>query len=236
VTGSLVERLRQRFYPEPGPRNPFELYYEEAALALSPILDFGAGRNSGGKRLAPRRAQVVGIDPDRQIKHNDLIDARVVSDGTRLPFRDGHFGLCVMRWVVEHLADPQATFREVSRVLRSGGRVIILTSNLLFYGYVIAKLIPNRAHGRLVRVLYGRSERDTFPTRYRANTPGTLRSALQHAGFRQRRLTGFQRGPGYLGFSAPTFLIGAAYDYIVNLSPKLQWLRQGLIAEFEKAT
>ena len=231
---SLLQRLKQRFYPEPGPRNPFELYYEEAARTFNPILDFGAGRNSGGTRVAPRSAQVVGIDPDRQIKQNTLVDARILSDGKGLPFRDGQFGLCVMRWVVEHLTDPEATFREVARVLRSGGRVIILTSNLHFYGYMIAKLVPNRTHGRLVKLLYGRAEGDTFPTRYRANTPGRLSRTLQKAGFRQRQLTGFQRGPGYLGFSAPTFLLGAAYDYIVNLSPKLQWLRQGLIAEFEK--
>lgn len=232
--GRLLERMRARWYPEPGPPNPFDVYYQEAARAAGAVLDFGAGSGARTSRVAPRQTLVVGFDIGRHVALNPNVNAAVVGEGNRLPFGDGMFGLCVMRWVVEHLQEPRDVFREISRVLERGGRLIILTSNLLFYGYLIAALVPSRAHGPIVRILSGRAESETFPTAYRANTPWRLRRLLRESGFRERALVGFQRGPGYLGFSVPTFLAGAAYDYAVNRWNSLKWLRQGLIADFER--
>ena len=76
---------------------------------------------------------------------------------------------------------------------------------------------------------------DTFPTRYRANTRARLHRVLTRAGFRQRALLGYQRGAGYLDFSLPTLLVGAAYERLVNASEMFAGLRQGLIADFERA-
>ncbi len=121
------------------------------------------------------------------------------------------------------------------RVLRPAGRVVILTSNLWFYAYFLALLIPNWVHPRIVRAMFGRAEADTFPTRYRANTRARLRRLLTRAGFKQRALLGYQRGAGYLDFSLPTLLVGAAYDRLVNATEALAGLRQGLVADFERA-
>jgi SAM-dependent methyltransferase len=139
-----------------------------------------------------------------------------------------------MRWVVEHLPAPEATFREVHRVLRPGGRILLLTSNLFFYAYALSAVLPNRWHPGLVRLTSGRDEQDVFPTLYRANTPGVLGRALQRAGFSNCAVRGFQDGPSYLGFSLPTLLAGAAYDRLVNSSSLFEGLRQGLIGEAEK--
>jgi len=198
------------------------------------VLDFGAGRGAKGERAAPETSLVVGIDVSRSVRENRIVDARILFDGVRLPFRDSTFGLCTMRWVVEHLQDPQSVFREVSRVLRPGGRLIFLTPNLWFFAYAAARVIPNIAHPWIVRILTGRQERDTFRTYYRANTQARIRRLLSNSGFRERAIMGFQRGAGYLDFSLPTLLIGAAYDRLVNLTPALAGMRQGLIADFER--
>jgi ubiquinone/menaquinone biosynthesis C-methylase UbiE len=175
------------------------------------------------------------VDIERHIRENPTVDARVVFDGRHLPFRDQTFSACTMQWVVEHLLEPRATFREIARVMRTGGRLVILTSNLWFYGYLLSRLIPNRAHPWIVRHFAGRAEREAFPTFYRANTRRSLRTALVRAGFRERALVGFQHGAGYLEFSVATLLLGAAYDWLVNVSPALAGLRQGLVADFERS-
>ncbi len=230
----LRDRVRAKLYPEPGPPNPFDRLSREAAVAHQPVLDFGAGRGAGLRRTAPREAFVVGADVGRHIAENPNVDAGVVFDGQHLPFSDGSFGACTMRWVVEHLPEPDVTFREVARVLRKSGRLVILTPNLWFYGYLASRLIPNRAHPWIVRRVANRAERDTFPTYYRANTRRRLRRLLTQAGFHERSLVGFQHGPGYLGFCLPTLLVGAAYDRLVNASSAFAGLRQGLVADFER--
>jgi len=232
---SIRDRLYRYLYSVPGPPNPFDVRYQTLAATASRVLDLGAGRGtSPGRRIAPPPTLVIGADPTRAVAANPWVDDAVVSAGEQLPFPAGTFDICVMRWVAEHLAEPETTFRETARVLAARGRLLILTSNLFFFGYLIAALVPNRLHPWLVRLTTGREEQDVFPTFYRANTPGRVRQLLYNAGFSHCTVTGFQHGPGYLGFSWPTLLLGAAYDRLVNLTPRLQGLRQGLIVEAQK--
>ena len=61
-------------------------------------------------------------------------------------------------------------FREFNRVLKPGGRAILLTPSKYDYVSIIARFMPNRLHGKLVNATEGRAEEDTFPTHYRANS------------------------------------------------------------------
>jgi SAM-dependent methyltransferase len=185
-------------------------------------------------RFAPASTTVIGADPTAAVIGNPHIDHAVICNGEELAFETATFDLCVMRWVVEHLASPVTTFREVGRVLRPGGRLLILTSNLRFYAYATAAMIPNRWHPWLVRVTSGRAEEDVFPTYYRANTRRRLQALLSRAGFSASTVLGFQNAPGYLGFSLPTLLVGALYERIVNVTPALQGFRQCLVAEAQR--
>src|SRR5258706_3843547 len=233
---SIRDRLYQRLYPGPGTQNPFDVRYLALSASAGRVLDLGAGRGtSPGRRTAPPHTLVIGADPTRAVAANPWVDHAVVTFGEELPFATGTFDICVMRWVAEHLPEPETTFREIGRVLGPAGRLLILTSNLLFFAYGIAAMVPNRLHPWLVRLTTGRAEQDVFPTYYRANTPRRVRRLLRTAGYSRCTLTGFQHGPGYLGFSWPTLLLGAAYDSLVNLTPMLQGLRQGLIVEAQKS-
>jgi hypothetical protein len=75
-------------------------------------------------------------------------------------------------------------FREVRRVLRSGGHFVFLTPNLLNPLLLlnrIGKALP-QLQRRLVTRLYGRREADTFPVQYRANTVRDIRRQAMACG------------------------------------------------------
>jgi ubiquinone/menaquinone biosynthesis C-methylase UbiE len=99
------------------------------------VLDFGVGTATLSKMLkkALPGLQVTGIDVDEnvldiaksKIEGND-IHLKYYRGGT-LPFEDKSFDCVVSSLVIHHLADSQkqAAFREMFRVLRPGGGVVI---------------------------------------------------------------------------------------------------------------
>ena len=53
-----------------------------------------------------------------------------VASAEGLPFADGTFGVVITKHVVEHLPHPGQAIRELGRVLRTGGILILATPNL----------------------------------------------------------------------------------------------------------
>src|SRR5688572_27226810 len=48
------------------------------------------------------------------------------ADTTRLPFRDGIFDACTVAFGLRNVADTDAGIREMARVVKPGGRIVIL--------------------------------------------------------------------------------------------------------------
>lgn len=86
------------------------------AVPAGPALEIGGG--SG--RLKGRLPGVLATD----VLPAPWID--VVADGHRLPFRDGAFAAIVMVDVLHHLAAPAVFLAEAARVLRPGGRLVMV--------------------------------------------------------------------------------------------------------------
>lgn len=87
-------------------------------LVLRPADDL-----TGGTRLA------IGLDPSygmlrecRKRSAAQLVQGR----GESLPFRDGYFDMVSMGYGLRHVADLHALFREYRRVIKPGGRVLLL--------------------------------------------------------------------------------------------------------------
>lgn len=59
--------------------------------------------------------------------------AYVVADGTRLPFKDGAFSHAVSSEVLEHVPEDQKALEELSRAIRTGGRLIVTFPHRKFY-------------------------------------------------------------------------------------------------------
>jgi len=87
-----------------------------AEVASSPhILDVGCGR-----RKTPG---AVGVD------HDPKTDADIIHDLDRFPwpFENDAFDRIICSHILEHLDDVVGTMKELHRIARSGGRILILT-------------------------------------------------------------------------------------------------------------
>jgi SAM-dependent methyltransferase len=101
------------------------------------ILDAGCGNGRYSRFLlkhAGPEARITAFDLSPKMlarARRRLASDRVtfaVADLTRLPYADAAFDAAVCGWVLEHLPDPRLGLRELARVLRPGGRMLLLTT------------------------------------------------------------------------------------------------------------
>jgi SAM-dependent methyltransferase len=71
-----------------------------------------------------------------------------VADLTRLPYADGVFDAAVCGWVIEHLPDPRPGLRELARVLRPAGKLLLLATEDTLTGAMCGRLWHCRTYNR----------------------------------------------------------------------------------------
>jgi len=228
--GWRKEELRKRFYPPEfrGIFQRFEDTLRERIPTDSLVLDAGCGSGRIFRyELAPG-CRVVGVDIGQELRDNPNVADRVRGDVQRLPFADASFDAVLSSHVMEHLPRPDEALTEVARVLKPGGRFLLLTPNRFHYVPLVASLMPQRLHvwfnGRR-----GVPERDVFPTLYRANTAGRLRRLLEGAGLTVERLERFETEPEYLAFHPLSYALGVGHERLVNRVGLLAPLRVAII-------
>lgn len=69
----------------------------------------------------------------RTLKHTHGRGLYVVADATRLPFRDGTFSHTVSSEVLEHIKEDRLALKELARVMRPGGRLVVTFPHRKFY-------------------------------------------------------------------------------------------------------
>jgi ubiquinone/menaquinone biosynthesis C-methylase UbiE len=130
-------------------REIFELVVREGDLRGQRVLDCGCGTGRLARALADEAvARVWGVDPEPEMLRvaRDSVPAGVgLKEGRAeaLPFRDAWFDRAVM-WLVCHLVDRPASFRELRRVLAPGGRLVVVTFDPVhFGGFWLNQLFPS---------------------------------------------------------------------------------------------
>ena len=145
-----------------------------------------AGEVCGETRLT------IGLDPSagmlrecRKQSSAPLVQAR----GEALPFPDGYFDMVSTGYGLRHVGDLNTLFREYYRVMKPGGRILVLeltqpstalgrTLNRLFLGMLIpyiARAWRGRAAGLMMNYFW-----ETIET---CVPPDTILGAMREAGF-----------------------------------------------------
>jgi SAM-dependent methyltransferase len=109
---------RSTWERKPVLRLVYDDFYDRIAAACRPGLTIEIGGGIGN--LKRRLTDVVATD----IQSAPWLDC--VADAQRLPFAEGCAANIVMVDVLHHLQFPVVFFREVARVLRPGGRVLMV--------------------------------------------------------------------------------------------------------------
>ena len=227
-----VEDLERRYYPNVVDEH--EIFDRMIRASLRPeiaVLDAGAGR---GLRFSydykDEVTRMAGADVDQSVLHNPNLTDAVVADLSELPYEDGEFDLAFSKFVFEHLDRPLTVLRELRRVLKPGSHLLIHTPNRWHYVTVAAALTPTRFHVWYTSKL-GQDERDTFPTRYRANDPKTVRDLAARSGFRVVSVDLLETKPGYLSVHPLAYRLGIAYERMVNRFDALARFRVTLLVD-----
>lgn len=174
------------------------------------VVDLGCGRGGALEQLGESVSRALGLDPDvASLKEHRMPELpRAAAAAEALPLPDASIDLVFSSWVLEHLPDPTRAFREVARILVTGGAFIFVTPG----GHSPPALV-NRAlrpfQAWLVPMMYGREATDAFPMVYRANARRRIGTLARESGLRLVRLDHIE-DPTYFAFHPALFRINVA--------------------------
>lgn len=161
------------------------------------VLDVGCGTGQAScvaTKLVGPAGFVVGVDPSMGMLSEAVKQGRVKSavlaQAEMLPFPDDTFDFLTMSFALRHVSDLAVAFREYRRVLKPGGRVLLLELTLPPAGlsYVLFKAWMKYSVPAITRVMTGSkvAERlysycwDTFD---QSVSPTVILEALRAVGF-----------------------------------------------------
>ena len=126
------------------------------------ILNVGCGNDTYGTHfidLYPSRKEVIKCDVDKE----------------KFPFPSNYFDEVFSRNLIEHLTNPSNFLKESYRVLKKGGKIIVITDNASYWVWAVSKT----HHGgyRIYENVQGRH--------YQLFTPEHLINYLKKFGFRK---------------------------------------------------
>jgi ubiquinone/menaquinone biosynthesis C-methylase UbiE len=123
------------------------------------VLEIGCGMGTDGAQFARAGAEYTGIDlteaavdlARRRFALSGLPGEFRVSDAEKLDFSDESFDLVYSHGVLHHTPDIDAAVREIHRVLKPGGRAMVMLYHRGSYNYRVGIRVLRRAGAGLLK-------------------------------------------------------------------------------------
>jgi SAM-dependent methyltransferase len=215
MDSNVAEKHRKVWNRKPTLRRVYRTYFRQILRLCGPhrpILEIGCG--PGMFRECYPEVLATDVTPSQWTS--------VVCDGCRLPFADRTIGNIVLIDVFHHLGDPLGMLRGAARVLKTGGRIIMLEPWTSALGYLFYRFVHHESANYRIDVLRpfpeGKDSLDgnaVLPRVYFDHWP-TMGGPLHDLGLQLRRVQ---------PLSAVNWLLtGGFQDYGVRSRVSAPWL------------
>ena len=167
-TREFYEEIDQRFFRNawefmPWQERPFDPLIDFKALPGQDVLEIGVGSGSHAGLLAATAKSFTGIDiteyaiksTSERLRCFGLPGRALCMDAEKMEFADGSFDFIWSWGVIHHSANTRRVLEEIHRVLRPGGRTVIMVyhrslwvyyvSGILFRGLLQGELLKTRS-------------------------------------------------------------------------------------------
>lgn len=134
------------------------------------VLEVGCGLGTDGRQFVRGGANYIGCELSfhslvlarRGFELSSLPGAFVCADAENLPFSDSAFDLVYCHGVLHHTPDTERGLREIYRVLRPGGKAIIMLYARESFSYIVGAQILGRLRLEWARLRMGRESFNRF--------------------------------------------------------------------------
>jgi SAM-dependent methyltransferase len=228
-------KLFMKFYGKE--QHPY-IVYEKKILSLltgrEVLLDAGCGRDAPVlQRFCDKAGCCLGVD---------LEDPREISGKIRylknsienIPVESNSVDVVISRAVLEHIESPLSVYREIYRILKTGGRFVFLVPNLWDYVSLLSFAVPNKCHKSIVYKFEGRNMSDVFPAFYKTNTSAAIKRLSRTSGFKILELSYLGQYPSIFVFNRYLFILGTMYEKFICKLNSLRYLRPWILVELQK--
>jgi demethylmenaquinone methyltransferase/2-methoxy-6-polyprenyl-1,4-benzoquinol methylase len=155
------------------------------------LLDLATGTGVVARAASNVTPHVVGADPSfGMLRSGPQTLVRVQATSEALPFDDASFDFITIGYALRHFADLDVVFRECRRVLRPGGRILILEITApesraarALLGAYMGAVVPALVTAVTLRPRVGQLMRYYWVTTRESVRPDTILAALRGAGF-----------------------------------------------------
>jgi len=167
------------------------------------VLDVGCGNGYVLSHYAKQGAEVFGVDITqtaldlckRRFELSGLNGRFQITDGDTLTFSDNQFDIVCSMGVLHHIENPRPMVKEMERVLKPGGKVIVM----LYFRYSwkamviirLKRLFDRRYRGKSQREALNMNDGDDCPLAvvYSKAQAGELLSRFENHRFRLNQLS-----------------------------------------------
>lgn len=161
----FYEEIDRRFFEDaehymPSTDRPFGALVPFAELPALDVLEIGVGSGSHAQLLAPHCRSYTGIDltayavesTSRRFAAFAIPGTILQMDAEHMTFPDGSFDFIWTWGVIHHSADTSRVLREMHRVLRPGGRAVVMVYHRSWlYTYVYTALLRGVLQGGFLK-------------------------------------------------------------------------------------